>query len=339
MIMRLGFLYPDNAYTNSQYRALMPMNMLRDRGHEIVWWGQSSGDMLVTKLAGCDLVHVYRAATPPLLNSLTKLRRDGVAITWDNDDDVTALSEHARREKGMAGLAVQRDFAAQIRAIRLAHTVTTTSPTLAVRFRDAGAKHVQVVENYLPPEFTHGQRASHSGLTIGWVAALEHQADIKPLNLKAVLRDVLKAHSHIRVVTVGLDLQLEHERYERREPVLFENLAALIRGFDIAIAPLADLPFNHARSNVKLKEYAIAGIPWLASPVGPYAAMGPREGGRLVPDGEWYNALDRLIRRRRERAILGLRAKLWGRSQTINLHVHRWEQVFQDAIGRAGTIV
>jgi hypothetical protein len=53
---------------------------------------------------------------------------------------------------------------------------------------------------------------------------------------------------------------------------------------------------------VRVKEYAAAGVRWLASPIGPYAGLGEKQGGRLVPDGRWFEELDRLIRDERARS-------------------------------------
>lgn len=332
--MRLGFIYPSNAYNNSQYRALMPLNVMRQRGHDIAWSGPSSVKPPIDILRSCDLVHVYRAADPRVLNALKTLRATGVAVTWDNDDDITALAQRSTNHQ-LAGMEWQRDLAAQIRAIRLASSVTTTSNALAERFRGAGASHVQVIENYLPPEFVLGKRPSHPDLVVGWVAAMEHEADAQLLGLHSELLKLLETHTHVRVITVGLDLRLAHRRYERRAPVLFNDLAGVIREFDVGIAPLVDDAFNRARSNVKVKEYAVAGLPWLASPVGEYALLGRWQGGLLVADGEWYTSLDRLIRSRRKRFTLGTHAKLWARGQTIDLNIARWEVAFEDAISRA----
>jgi glycosyltransferase involved in cell wall biosynthesis len=104
-----------------------------------------------------------------------------------------------------------------------------------------------------------------------------------------------------------------------------------VGGFDIGIAPIADLPGNRARSDIKVKEYAASGVPWLASPVGPYVGLGEPEGGRLVPDDGWFEALDRLVSRRRERKRLGRRGERWAKGQTIDAGADRWESVFLDA--------
>jgi glycosyltransferase involved in cell wall biosynthesis len=69
--------------------------------------------------------------------------------------------------------------------------------------------------------------------------------------------------------------------------------------WDIAIAPLADTPFNRCKSAIKALDYAALGLPVLASDRAVYRgtlADGP--GGRLVPDTEnaWFVALARLVR-------------------------------------------
>ncbi len=224
----------------------------------------------------------------------------------------------------------------QTRAVRLADLVTTTSKALREKYSLVGAEHIRLIENYLPPEFLRARRARHDGLVVGWTAAEEHRVDVSVLGVDSVLNRLLAEHPRVRVVTVGLKLSISHARYEHRSRVPFEELAQTICGFDIGLAPLADIPFNRARSTVKVKEYAAAGVPWLASPVGEYTALGRGAGGRLVRDDQWEEQLDRLIRSRRDRVLLGIRAKAWARRQTIYLNIRRWERAFEDAVSRAG---
>ena len=103
----------------------------------------------------------------------------------------------------------------------------------------------------------------------------------------------------------------------REESLPIEQLTQRLADFDLGIVPLADIPFNRGRSNVKAREYAAAGVPWLASPVGSYADLGEEEGGRLVADDEWFDALDELIRSRRDARKLAKRAKAWAKRETI----------------------
>jgi len=69
-------------------------------------------------------------------------------------------------------------------------------------------------------------------------------------------------------------------------------------GFDIALAPLVDGPFNRCKSAIKWLEYSAAGSAGIYSPVGEYAAAIEDGKTGLLVDGDaddWYHALVRLI--------------------------------------------
>jgi glycosyltransferase involved in cell wall biosynthesis len=114
------------------------------------------------------------------------------------------------------------------------------------------------------------------------------------------------------------------------------NLSRQLSAFDIGIAPLSHaVAINHTRSNIKLKEYAAVGVPWLASPIGPYTGLGEKQGGRLVPDDRWFDELDTLVRNDRARRKLAKRASRWGREQALSRNTAQWEQALSHAIARA----
>ena len=85
---------------------------------------------------------------------------------------------------------------------------------------------------------------------------------------------------------------------------------------------------------MKLKEYAAAGLAWLASPVGPYAGMGEQQGGRLVPDDGWDVALERLVARRPARRKLAKRGAKWVKGEGVEAHAGEWEAALRDAAER-----
>jgi glycosyltransferase involved in cell wall biosynthesis len=329
--VRIGTLY-DASLPNSRYRCVIPLRALGERGHEIVWPQPGAPLGLLRQ---CDLVHMHRQYGSAADSLVAALRRAGVAISYDNDDDLSAIHRDSPSYKRLGGLQGHRDFAATARVARRATVVTTPSQVLADRYRDAGAQNVEVIENYLPREFATQRPRRHAGLVIGWVAGLEHTVDDSRLGIGAVLLRLLKNYPKLRVAVVGHDLQLGHDRYFHLERTDFGALLHTAAGFDIGIAPLASSRFNSARSNVKVKEYAALGIPWLASPVAPYADLGPEQGGLLVEDHAWENALRGLIEHPLRRARLGRRSRAWAATQTIDSAVERWEEVFEGAVARA----
>ena len=321
--MRIGVAFVPGA--NAQYRAIEPMLAMARRGHEIVW-PPKTGEVDARRLAGCDHVHVYRLVAPPARRVLEQLANRGTTITYDNDDDYTAVPKESPRYKTTGGFVGQRSFAETVKMARLANAFTTTNSVLAEKYRAAGVERVEVIGNYLAPDVAR-PRISHPGVVVGWVAGMEHLADVARVPIRSALEQLLESHPDVRVHCIGLDLGLA-DRYDHEQEVAFEDLPRRIGGFDVGIAPLADIPVSWARSDIKVKEYAASGVPWLASPIGPYAGLGEQEGGVLIADDGWFEALDRLVSRGRERKRLSRKASKWAKTQTVEAVADRWEQVF-----------
>jgi glycosyltransferase involved in cell wall biosynthesis len=333
--VRIGLIFkPDVA--NVHYRAVSPMSALARRGHEVAMVVQAPDNRLdYAGLRDCDVVHVYRCADERAIECVEELRRRGIGVTWDNDDDFTTVPEESPNYPCFAGANGQRQFDAHLRMMRRADVVTTTSERLANRFRAAGIRDVTVIENYL--ESRHYARAPrrHEGIVVGWIAGVEHYADALRLDIAATLRRIQARDRRVRVESIGVQLALDPHRY-RHDPICdFERMPGCMRQFDIGIAPLADIPMSYNRSSVKVKEYAAAGIPWVATRRGPYAQLGPRQGGLAVEDDEWEAALWSLVSSRLRWLRLARKATAWGRSQHIDLHAHRWEAVMRSAIEKA----
>jgi glycosyltransferase involved in cell wall biosynthesis len=80
-------------------------------------------------------------------------------------------------------------------------------------------------------------------------------------------------------------LQGLHGQIEWREFVPLDQLPNEIAQFDVNLAPLeVGNPFCEAKSELKYFEAALAGVPTIASPTGPYRrAIRHGETGFLVP--------------------------------------------------------
>lgn len=324
----------DARHVNTSHRCLEPAQALSERGHQVLVLDDGDGARTDALPDGADVLLVHRLHSPNVVRTARTLAARGSAFVWDNDDDLTDVPPNPRGSVRRGGLRSQHQAAELSAAIELADLVTTPSADLAQRFRSSGAPAVKVVENYVPDAFARAKRRAHDGVTIGWVAGYEHIYDLRELGLRDVLRRLLDAREDVRVVSIGLDLSLERDRYRSMPMVPYADLPQLTAEWDIGIAPLADVSFNRARSNCKLKEYAAVGTPWLASPVGPYLGLGDREGGRLVADGDWHAALDDLIERPRERAKLAKRGRRWARGHAIGRNVKCWEAALGEAVER-----
>lgn len=68
--------------------------------------------------------------------------------------------------------------------------------------------------------------------------------------------------------------------------------------FDIGIVPLSDIPFNHAKSNIKGLEYAASGIPFVASDSPEYRVLHDNGVGMLANDTvSWVSNMKTLLPR------------------------------------------
>jgi len=338
--MRLGAVAQDGP--NGYYRLLLPLMAMRERGHEVVNVVQEYKRVIdVTPLLGCDHVHIHR---PAILyddgDVVTRLLDRGISVGFDEDDNVVdmPLGLEERTDQPWAPRA-RRNFELLLEHVSRVNLVTTPSDHLADRFEAAGARNVHVVDNYLPGAFSRVAPQGHDGLVIGWHAGREHLVDVDKLGIAETLQRVLDAYPDVRVETINIELGIDHPRYHCEESISIERLTQRLADFDIGIVPLADIPFNRGRSNVKAREYAAAGVPWLASPVGSYAHLGAEQGGWLVEDDKWFGALDALIRSRKDRRKLGKAARAWAKEETIWNMAPVWERLFRDAIAARRAIV
>jgi glycosyltransferase involved in cell wall biosynthesis len=301
---------------------------------EIVRYDERSR-LSVKPLLDCDVVHVFRRSDSQIAKGIDTLRARGIGVTFDNDDDVRLAPKESDFFKRLGGAGLHRDYQMQVQVMRRAQIVTTTTATLAERLRADFDGPIEVIPNYLADQqFARGPRNS-DGVVIGWVAGSEHIADARRLKITQVLENVMARRPDVRVVTMGVRLDLDASRYTHHKYIPIHELGAEVRKFDIGIAPLADIPMSYARSDVKVKEYGAVGVPWVASKRGPYASLSPRCGGLVVEDDGWEEALLSLASSKWKRGQLRRVAERWARSQRIDKHVGEWEAVWQAAADAA----
>lgn len=332
--MRIASLVPQNT-VESIYRSVIPMQALAHRGHS-VHIEERNEIRDPAALLDFDAVQIMRISHPLMVRIARRLQQRGVAIVWDNDDQRVALLEEAAKAPGQDGLAAQRFFASMRSMASCADAVTTPSEALARLHANDSRREVQILPNRLPPTFKRPERVMpHQGIHIGWLAMPNHRPNFDALGIRETLEHLLARHAHLNITGIGLDLELNSRRYSFAAGVPYGSIPESLMHLDMAIAPLPDTAVNQARTDVKLKEFAAAGVPWLASPVGPYAALGEQQGGRLVADGDWFAEIDALMNDVDARRVLSQRGMRWAGGETIEGIVDVWEQTFQDAIAQA----
>ena len=246
------------------------------------------------------------------------LRDAGVAIVWDNDDD---LSDPDQAAFAADALAARRDAAARpCRDDDLAGARRTSTASW-------GAAEVHVVENYLPDYYAgRAPRRDDEGRDdrLGG----RRRARRRPASARAAARrsrGCSTPSARCAWRAPGCNSAFLRALHLHRGSSSIRSSARYVGGFDVGIAPIADNPFNRAKSNVKVKEYAVMGVPWLASPIGPYAGLGEKQGGRLVPDDRWYEELERLVDDERARRGSRSAASSGANGQRLRRNLGGWE--------------
>jgi glycosyltransferase involved in cell wall biosynthesis len=333
--MRIAYLAEPTS-GNGFYRGIGPMAALAARGHRTRTVPiMREAPLPPGLLDDLDVLHIHRYHEPRAHRLAREARARGAAVVWDDDDALATIPKGAHNARLWRSFDGQRRQADKRRVLRVADLATAPNAHLASRLREEGAALTAVIPNFVPDAFLQSERVSHPRATIGWSAGLEHRIDVDRLSIVPALQRLLDERDDVDVIAFGLDLRLRGQRYVHIPYVPLQELTRHLAVLDVGIAPLADIEFNRARSDVKLKEYAAAGVPWLASPIGPYADLGEQQGGRLVADDRWHDELARLIDKPRERRKLAKRGAKWVAGQTLSRNVSAWEDALGGAIERA----
>lgn len=192
----------------------------------------------------------------------------------------------------------------------LARVVTVSNETLA-EFARPHHPDVRVIPMLLDPdEYEPRNPAERSPVVLGWMGN-RHQIprlrDIgEPLRQLAATREVLvRTVAPERIDLPGVPTEsLTH-------PWSPESERSDLTDLDIGLLPLRDNPHDRGKSPLKLLQYAAAGLPIVASPVGidlelfrPHEAFLPAQTER-----EWLEATTRLVDDPALRAQLGRTAR------------------------------
>lgn len=152
-------------------------------------------------------------------------------------------------------------------------------------------------------------------ITLGYMGSITHNADLK-LIIPAVA-EVMRKNSKVEFQIIGaLDDKSAAKLFDKYHDIsdrifvqagtpTWKGYAELISksGIDIGLAPLVDDDFNKSKSHIKWMEYAMIGVPTIASRVYPYFKdIGNRktiqhcETGMLARDKKgWVSSIEYLI--------------------------------------------
>ena len=250
-----------------------------------------------------------------------------VSLVLETDDDMLTV------ESSNLG-----HFAADPRAresveycLRRADLVTVSTPYLANLYEPFSSS-IRVLPNYVKAGLLDMPRKRRERVTVGWQGGTSHLIDL--CAVQDPLREVLDAHPEVDMHWIGWDMSPLVRRPCRFTP-WHDDVGDYYKAvdFDIAIAPLADVPFNRAKSHLKALDAAARGIPIIATDMEPYRDF-VRDGetGYLVSsEGEWVKRLTDLIHDEAAREEMGAAAYEVAKAYTMQGNWRKWEQCYEEA--------
>ena len=298
-----------------------------------------------------DFTEVYRALTVTDVIILRQGGEDGrrqllakypeITAKWvldidDNIEIISPYSEHYKDygteeyydkhiskwlwkngENGFSDTDNQLKVGSLLRGMREVDMVTVTTPHLA-KYAKQYNKNVKVLPNCI--DHDHWWKLNlkpNKKLRVGWSGGVSHYEDW--FAIKKPLNKLLKEYD-FTLVMVGSHYPgiIDKENKKKVEvhpwlPFRGHSYHMMSLALDIAIVPLADLPFNYYKSAIKWFEMSAMGVASVVSNVTPYK-QAIKEGdtalGYSTPK-QFHNALKSLLTKPALRKRIGHAARKW----------------------------
>lgn len=225
---------------------------------------------------GLDLVVVQRIMSPRQVRMIEAFQMRGVAVVVDVDDAIWRIDPRNKAHAGWNEIVEgKRRWEWLDEACARADLVTVSTPGLTGRYGSHG--RVKVMRNGLPNvAFASDVKTRFQGrIKIGWAGDVgTHPGDLEVLGgaVARIMRNNDDVDLHIvgdaepvaDILSIPKDMQFS-SRVSGTGWVPLDQYHAALRGIDIMLVPLADTPFNRAKSALKAQEGAAAGAVVLAS--------------------------------------------------------------------------
>lgn len=330
------------------YRHWVPARLMREAGHEVVVhengrfrdWAKPDFPSWCREHQGqFDIVFSDRVNTIEDLSALRTLTTGGRLVV-DHDDNYRDIPPWNPAVKAFRpGQEARRLADLTLRAAEL--NTFSTEALAEVLGKDSRA--YTIYHNHIDPQDWVGHptcpdRPHDSALRIFYGGAAGHYGDVDVM--REALENFLRTYNKpVRLIVFGTATQWMHELHRWKPglavvqawvPFVDYPKAVAWGGFDMAVVPLANHPFNTCKSTIKALETAIQGIPTIISKVPPYDQL-PTDSFLRVDNTfeDWSEALELLAGDRGLRETLRSRAQEWVKEWYPEHGRQEWERVLE----------
>lgn len=243
--------------------------LIKDTHRDIAYWRSQGKAVVVDFDDAYDLIHSDNAAAPFWLHGRVTVRLEG-GYTYEQ-----TMEEHPV-DQFREGL-------------RKCTALITPSGILSDDWR-VGAPEF-VVPNYLDKRLYENARKHDNSplIVLGWGGSLSHVQSWKDSGINEAIKLVLQERDNVRLQIVG-DVRVVDQLPVRRDRVFFSPYTGwwkwqeTLMRYDIGLAPLAG-DYDDRRSNLKVAEYLLAGLPFVATKSPVYKEFWDADSGLFVTSG------------------------------------------------------
>lgn len=331
-------VYPADDGGCGHYRLIWPATALADQGADVDVHHPDDGGirgmfvddpdprMVDVEAPEADVVVLQRPLRWEVADAVPRLQAKGLRVVVEVDDDFAAIHPHNVSWRACHPThSPGRNWRHLARACAQADLVIVSTPALARRYGSHG--RVVVVPNCVPARYLDIAAEAHDGLFVGWSGSV----DTHPTDLQVTRGAVARAIDGLATMAVvGTGRGVQRGLSLTSEPLAsgwlpIERYPEALANFDVGIVPLDLIAFNEAKSHLKGLEFAAVGVPFVASPTGPYANL-VAQGAGLVADKPkaWARHLRRLLTDDDHRAELAAAGRAVAARHTIEGNADRW---------------
>jgi hypothetical protein len=294
----------------------------------------------VSDVYSSDIAVFQRSSTPDVLDRIKFAKSRGVRTAYDIDDDFFSMPDQFNNPfNHFARPEILSCIRSCMEAVDVVFASTQSMADAVVK--NTSQRNVIVLPNFV--DFDHWAMTippapTSTATVLGWMASGCHVID-SPI-IGPVVSSVLARKPSVALKTIGHPTAQWFGGTDRSGQFSslpwmdIDQLPAAMSGMDVGLCPLADHPYNRAKSSIKALQHWSLGQPVVVSDLDPYRGLVEHgvDGFVCRTHEEWVDAIERLVDNSSMRIEMGER----GREKVASGHniAIKWP-VWADAIKKA----
>ena len=323
------------------YRCYFPGITIQSNSEHNVLYSRNcniADNFNLAEINWADLIIINRQYTPQIIETIKYAKQLGKKIVFEIDDNWMQLNDDNPAAKGIKDNKIIFDGMKEV--CRLSDAITVTNEPLKKAMMEfSGHTKIHILENHICDyyfKYHAGQQKKTEGrINLFWAGAQNHLGSIKVL--QEPLEILFKKYDNIDFFMVGTNY-VEQFPFIKRARMFWvpwtdiESYPPAFTWGDIALAPLCeDKGFYQCKSNIRIQEASWFGMPVVASDIYEYGkSIEHGKTGYLAKNSsEWVKHLSNLIENSWIRNRVGMKAKEWADSMTIENNYQKFIDTYQ----------